>query len=118
MAWCSMPRPRWSSRRLHFTNVHCSCSARWGGIPAHLPPKSFSLREKLLAEGTPSDRQPLAVLEINTPSLGGPAASDNMELLGLIEQLAPIAAVMVTNYPEATRCSTTFAATPPRPSGW
>jgi hypothetical protein len=56
-------------------------------------------REKLLAEGTPSDREPLAVLEINTPSLGS-AASDNTELLGLIEQLAPIATVMVTNYPE------------------
>ena len=72
-----------------------------GGHPGPSAPEIFqSAREKLLAEGTPSDRQPLAVLEINTPSLGGPAASDNMELLGLIEQLAPIATVMVTNYPE------------------
>jgi hypothetical protein len=56
-------------------------------------------REKFLAEGTPSDREPLAVLEVNTPGLGGSAASDNTELLGMIERLAPIATVMVTDYP-------------------
>ena len=72
-----------------------------GGHPGPSANEVFqAAREKLLAEGTPSDRQPLAVLEVNTPSLGGLAASDNKELLGLIEQLAPIATVMVANYPE------------------
>src|SRR5580700_5136873 len=72
-----------------------------GGHPGPSASKVFqAAREKLLAEGNPSDREPLAVLEVNTPSLGGSAASDNKELLGLIEQLAPLATVMVTNYPE------------------
>jgi hypothetical protein len=72
-----------------------------GGHPGPSAPKVFqAAREKLLAEGNPSDREPLAVLEVNTPGLGGSAASDNKELLGLIEQLAPLATVMVTNYPE------------------
>jgi hypothetical protein len=59
-----------------------------------------SARETMLAKAAPSDREPLAVLEINTPSLGSSNASDNTELLGLIEQLAPMATVMVTDYPE------------------
>jgi len=71
-----------------------------GGHPGPSAPKVFqAAREKLLTDGIPSDREPLAVLEINTPSLGS-AASDNTELLGLIEQLAPIATILVTNYPE------------------
>jgi hypothetical protein len=71
-----------------------------GGHPGPSAPKVFqAARETLLADGIPSDHEPLAVLEINTPSLGS-AASDNAELLGLIEQAAPIATIVVTNYPE------------------
>jgi hypothetical protein len=57
-------------------------------------------RQKLLAEGIPSDREPLAVFEVNAQNLDGPAASDNAELLALIEQLAPLGTVVVSNYPE------------------
>jgi hypothetical protein len=72
-----------------------------GGHPGPSAAEIFqAAREKLLAEGAPSDREPLAVLEVNTPGLVGSAAPDNTELLGLIEQLAPLATVMVTNYPE------------------
>jgi hypothetical protein len=67
-----------------------------GGHPGPSSAEIFqAARVKLLAEGTPSDREPLAVLEVNTPGLGG---SDNTELLAMIEQLAPIATVMVTDY--------------------
>ena len=57
-------------------------------------------RQKFLAEGTPSGREPLAAFEVNTQTLEGSAASDNTELLALIEQLAPSGTVVVTNYPE------------------
>lgn len=57
-------------------------------------------RETFLAEGPPSDREALATLEVSTQSLEGPAASDNAELLALIEQLAPLGTVVVTNYSE------------------
>jgi hypothetical protein len=57
-------------------------------------------RQKFLAEGSPSDHEPLAILEVNTPDLAGPAVSDNAELLALVEQLVPLGTVMVTNYPE------------------
>jgi hypothetical protein len=57
-------------------------------------------RQKFLAEGIPSDREPLAVLEVNTQNLEGSAASDNAELLALVEQLAILGTVVVTNYPE------------------
>jgi hypothetical protein len=53
-----------------------------------------------LAEGTPSDREPLTVLEVTTGNLDGSAASDNAELLALIEQLAPLGTVVVTDYKE------------------
>jgi hypothetical protein len=56
-------------------------------------------RQKFLAEGIPSDHEPLAVLEINARNLEGPAASDDAELLTLIEQLVPLGTVVVTNYP-------------------
>jgi hypothetical protein len=59
-----------------------------------------SARETFLAEGPPSDREALATLEISTQSLEGSAASDNAELLALIEQLAPLGTVVVTNYSE------------------
>lgn len=57
-------------------------------------------RQKFLAEGIPSDREPLAVLDVTTPSLEGAAASDNAELLALVEQLAPLGTVVVTDYAE------------------
>jgi hypothetical protein len=53
-----------------------------------------------LAEKIPFDHEPLSILEVNTPDLQGSAASDNAELLALIEQLAPLGTVIVTNYPE------------------
>jgi hypothetical protein len=56
-------------------------------------------RQKFLAEGIPSDREPLAVLEINARNLEGPAASDDAELLALIDQLVPLGTVVVTNHP-------------------
>ncbi len=72
-----------------------------GGHPGPSAVEVFqAAREKLLAEGTPSDREPLVMLEVNTPSLAGSAASNNTELLGMIEQLARIATVVVTDYPE------------------
>lgn len=57
-------------------------------------------RQKCLAEGISPDREPLALLEINTGGLQGPAASDNVELLALIHQLIPLGTVVVTDYPE------------------
>jgi hypothetical protein len=59
-----------------------------------------AVRQTFPAEGIPPGREPLAVFEVNTQSLEGPAASDNAELLALIEQLAPLGTVVVTNYPE------------------
>ena len=57
-------------------------------------------RQKFLAEGIHSDREPLAVLEVTTNNLEGSAASDNAALLALIEQLAPLGTVVVTDYAE------------------
>jgi hypothetical protein len=57
-------------------------------------------RHNFMAEGIPSDHEPLAILEINTADLEGSAASDNAELLALIEQLARLGTVVVTDYPE------------------
>jgi hypothetical protein len=75
-----------------------------GGHPGPSASEVFqAVREKWLAGGAQSDHEPLAVLEVNTPSLAGSAASDNTELLRLIEQLTPIATVLVTNYPEGYR---------------
>jgi hypothetical protein len=71
------------------------------GHPGPSAAEAFQVaRHNLLAEGTASDREPLAVLEVNTPDLEGSAASDNAELLALIEQLAPLGTVVVTDYPE------------------
>ncbi len=73
-------------------------------LGGHVGPSAVKIfqaaREKLLAEGPPSDHEPFAMLEVNTPGLAGSAASNNKELLGMIEQLAPIATVVVTDYPE------------------
>jgi hypothetical protein len=57
-------------------------------------------RQMFLAEKIPFDHEPLSILEVNTPDLQGSAASDNAELLALIEQLAPLGTVVVTDYPE------------------
>jgi hypothetical protein len=57
-------------------------------------------QQKFLAEGHAFDHQPLAMLEVNTPQLTGSAVSDNTELLAIIEQLAALGAVIVTNYSE------------------
>src|SRR5271170_7329360 len=71
-----------------------------GGHPGPSAAKAFqAARGMFLAEGAPPDREPLAILEVNTPELVGSAASDNAELLALIEQIAPLAIVVVTDYP-------------------
>jgi hypothetical protein len=71
------------------------------GDPGPSAAEAFqAARQKFMAEGIPSDREPLAMLEVNTPTLEGSAASDNAELLALIEQLAPLGTVVATNYPE------------------
>jgi hypothetical protein len=71
------------------------------GHPGPSAAEAFQVaRQDFLAEGIASDREPLAVLEVNTPDLEGSAASDNAELLALIEQLAPLGTVVVTDYPE------------------
>ncbi len=72
------------------------------GHPGPSAAEAFeSARKKFLAEGIASEREPLALLEINTQNLEGPATSDNKELLALIEQLAHLGTVLVTDYPEA-----------------
>jgi hypothetical protein len=53
---------------------------------------------KFKGEGTAFDHEPLGILEVNTPNLG--AVSDSAQLLAMIEQLAPLGAVIVTNYSE------------------
>jgi len=71
------------------------------GHPGPSAAEAFQVaRQDFLAEGIASDREPLAILEVNTPDLQGSAASDNAELLALIEQLAPLGTVVVTDYPE------------------
>jgi hypothetical protein len=57
-------------------------------------------RQKFLAEGISSGLEPLAIFEISTQTLEGEATSDNAELLARIEQLAPLATILVTDYPE------------------
>jgi hypothetical protein len=71
------------------------------GHPGPSSAEAFrAVRQTFLAEGISSDREPLAVLEVSTQSLEGPAASNNAELLTLIEQLAPLGTTFVTNYAE------------------
>jgi hypothetical protein len=72
-----------------------------GGHPGPSVAKSFQLAsQKFLAEGIPSEHEPLTMLEINTASLEGAATSDSAELLALIEQLTPLSTVVVTDYAE------------------
>ena len=71
------------------------------GRPGPSSAEAFqTARQTFLAEGIPSDREPLAALEVTTQNLEGPAASDNAELLALVEQLTPLGTAVVTNYPE------------------
>jgi hypothetical protein len=71
------------------------------GLPAPSAGEAFeAARIKFLADAAPFDREPLAILEITTPNLKDSSAPDNAELLALIEQLAPLSAVVVTNYTE------------------
>jgi hypothetical protein len=71
------------------------------GHPGPSVAKSFALAaKKFLAEGIPSEHEPLNMLEINTASLEGAATSDSAELLALIEQLTPFATVLVTDFGE------------------
>jgi hypothetical protein len=65
--------------------------------------------------GIPSDHEPLAVLEINTQTLGGSAAPDNAGLLALIEQLVPLGTVFVTDYPEGYQVLNYFRRYTPAP---
>jgi hypothetical protein len=70
------------------------------GHPGPSSAEAFqAARQTFLAEKLPSAREPLATFEVTTPSLEGSAASDNAELLTMIEQLAPFGTVVVTNYP-------------------
>ncbi len=70
------------------------------GRPGPSSAEAFqTARQTFLSKGTPSAREPLATFEITTPSLEGSAASDNAELLTMVEQLAPKGVVVVTNYP-------------------
>ncbi len=72
-------------------------------------------RQKFLAEGVSSDHEPLAMVEINTQSLEGPAPSDSAALLTLIEQLAPLGNVAVTDYPEGYQVLNYFRRYTPAP---
>jgi hypothetical protein len=76
-------------------------------LRGHAGPSALEMiqaaRQEFLAEGISSDREPLAILEVNTQNLEGPAASDNSELLAVIEQLARLGTVLVTNYQEGYR---------------
>ena len=75
-----------------------------GGHPGPSAAEVFqAARAKWMATGPPPDHEPLAVLEVNTPTLAGSATSENTELMRLIEQLATVATVLVTNYPEGYR---------------
>jgi hypothetical protein len=70
-----------------------------GGHPSPTSAEAFqTARQTFLTEGLPSDHEPLAALEVATQDLEGTTASDNAELLALIEQLAPLGTVIVTNY--------------------
>ena len=72
------------------------------GHPGPSAAETFqAARQKFLAEGIPSDREPLAIVEVTTQNLEGSAVPDNRELLTLIEQLAPLGTVVVNDYPEA-----------------
>jgi hypothetical protein len=71
------------------------------GHPGPSVAKAFqAARQKFLAGGTSSDREPLTILEVNTQDLEGLAATENAELLALVEQFVRLGTVIVTDYPE------------------
>jgi hypothetical protein len=70
------------------------------GHPGPSSAEAFqAARQTFPAEKLSSAREPLATFEVITQSLEGSAASDNAELLTMIERLAPLGTVVVTNYP-------------------
>ncbi len=72
-----------------------------GGHPGPSAAEAFqAARRQFMAEGIHPDHEPLAILEVTTHNLEGSVASDTAELLALIEQLAPLGTVVVTDYPE------------------
>jgi hypothetical protein len=71
------------------------------GRPGPSAAETFQVaRQKFMAEGISTDREALAVVEVSTQNLQGPAASDNAELLAQIEQLASLGTVVVIDYKE------------------
>jgi hypothetical protein len=72
-------------------------------------------RQRFLAEGISSEHEPLAMLEINTQNLEAADASDSAALLALIEQLAPLSTVIVTDYPEGYQVLNYFRRYTPAP---
>lgn len=72
------------------------------GHPGPAAAESFqAARQKFLAEGIHSDREPAAIVELSTKNLEGSAAvSDNAELLARIEAFAPLGTVVVTDFVE------------------
>jgi hypothetical protein len=74
------------------------------GHPGPSAAEAFQFaRQMFLAEEVSLDHEPLNVLEINMENLEGSVASDSAELLALIQQLALLGAVLVTNYEEGYR---------------
>jgi hypothetical protein len=69
------------------------------GHPGPSAAKAFQAARQTFQD-IPPGREPLAILEVNTQSLEASAASDSQELLALIEQLAPLGTVVLTNYRE------------------
>src|SRR6202000_1838034 len=61
------------------------------GHPGPSAAEAFqAARQKFPAAATSADREPLAMLEINTPTLEGSAASASAELLTLMGRLFPL----------------------------
>jgi len=72
-----------------------------GGHPGPSAAEAFqAARQQFMAEGIHPDHEPLAILEVTTHNLAGSVASDTAELLALIEQLASLGTVVVTDYLE------------------
>ncbi len=70
------------------------------GYPGPSAAEAFqAAQQNFVTEEISSGHEPLAMLEINTQSLEGPVVSDSTELLAMIERLARLGAVVVTDYP-------------------
>ena len=71
------------------------------GYPGSFAAETFqAARQKFLAEGTPSDREPGVVLEITIQDPDGSVALDNAKLLARVEELASLGSVIITNFEE------------------